>query len=65
MSVERIFYQRGRRRAVMRRRAGAVPGLGFEVFSTGKEKVMESRDVQEELAVMIGMLLFGGGLDSR
>jgi hypothetical protein len=42
-----------------------LTGLGFEVFSTGKEKVMESRDVQDELAVMIGMLLFGGGLDSR
>ena len=47
---------------------GSTPpltGLGFEVFSTGKEKVMESRDVQEEIAVMIGMLLSGGGLDCR
>ena len=43
----------------------SLTGLGFEVFSTGKEKVMETRNVQEEITVMIGILLFGGGLDSR
>jgi len=42
-----------------------LTGLGFEIFSTGKEKRKESNDVQEERAVMIGMFLFGGDVDNR